>query len=192
MQIWHHSRLTARKKSWIVPITWSASTSIIIIRYHLHYFTLSPPSPSHPCHSSSGRWRWSWRTLWQPPPVSFNILVGCGCFKMRKPVGKKVRNTFGFPFCQRLWAGGQHEGGQGDQHGDGHGGRHNFTILTRFYNFDQISQFRPDFTILIKFHNFDQNSQFQPNFTISTKIHNFNQISQFQPNFTMLDERVGH
>ena len=55
--------------------------------------------------------------------------------------------------------------------------------MTRFHNFDQISQFQTNFTISNKFHNFNQISQFQPNFTISTKFHNFNQISQFQPNF---------
>ena len=41
------------------------------------------------------------------------------------------------------------------------------------------------FTILSKFHNFDQISQFWPNFTIVTKFHNINQLSQFQPNFTI-------
>ena len=39
--------------------------------------------------------------------------------------------------------------------------------------------------ILTKFHNFNQISQFPPNFTISTLFHNFNRISQFQPNFTI-------
>ena len=61
----------------------------------------------------------------------------------------------------------------------------NFTILTKFHNFDQISQFLPNFTILTKFHNFEQISQFRPNFTIFTKFHNFYQTSQFPQNFTI-------
>ena len=59
------------------------------------------------------------------------------------------------------------------------------TILTKFHNFDQISQFWPNITILTKFHNFDQISQVQPNFTFSTIFHSSEQISQFLPNFTI-------
>ena len=46
----------------------------------------------------------------------------------------------------------------------------------KFHIFNQISQFPPNFTISTKFHNFNQKS---------TKFHNFDQISQFRPNFTM-------
>ena len=53
-----------------------------------------------------------------------------------------------------------------------------FTIPTKFHNFDQISQFRQNFTILPKFHNFVQISQFWPNFTILTKFHNFGWFRQ--------------
>ena len=57
----------------------------------------------------------------------------------------------------------------------------NFTILTKFDHFNQISQtvivetaqFQPHFMISTKFHNF------QRNFTISTKFHNFKKNSQF-------------
>ena len=57
--------------------------------------------------------------------------------------------------------------------------------LTRFCNFDQISQFWPNFTIATKFHNFDQISQFWPNFTIPTKFHNLVNLLQF-------GEIIGH
>ena len=72
-------------------------------------------------------------------------------------------------------------------------------MLTRFHNFDQISQCWPDFTIFTditiftRFYNFDQIPQFWPNFTILTRFHNFppnfiisDQILQFGPNFTIL------
>ena len=48
----------------------------------------------------------------------------------------------------------------------------NFTILTKFHNFDQLSQFWPNFTILTKFHNVDQILQFWPHYTIFTKFYN--------------------
>merc|ERR1711990_1227392 len=43
--------------------------------------------PSHPCHSSSGRWRWSWRTLWQPPPI------------FSQPCGAKLSKQQAYTVC---------------------------------------------------------------------------------------------
>ena len=62
----------------------------------------------------------------------------------------------------------------------------NFRILTKFWNFDLISEFWPIFTILTKFHKYDQISHFLTNFTIVTKFHNFDLIPQCWPNFTIL------
>ena len=53
----------------------------------------------------------------------------------------------------------------------------NFTMLTKFHNFNQISQLRSNFTFAIKFHNFDPILQLRPNFRIMTKFHNCNIIS---------------
>ena len=53
-----------------------------------------------------------------------------------------------------------------------------FTILTKFHNLDQVSQFRPSFTILTKFHNLSQVLHFRPSFTISAKLDNFGQVSR--------------
>ena len=58
----------------------------------------------------------------------------------------------------------------------------NFWILTKFHNFDQISQFWQNFTILTKFHNFNQISQFLTNFTIFQKSIHFDKILKFGEN----------
>ena len=63
-------------------------------------------------------------------------------------------------------------------------------FMTKFHNFDQISQFQPNFAIKNKFHNFDQISQFLPNFTTFTKFHNFNHISRFRWKSNLVRELV--
>ena len=59
------------------------------------------------------------------------------------------------------------------------------TILTKFHNLDQVSQFRPSFKILTKFHNLSQVLHFRPSFTISANLDNFGQVSRFWPIFTI-------
>ena len=66
----------------------------------------------------------------------------------------------------------------------------NFPILTKFHNFERISQFWQDFTILTEFHNFDRTSKFWQNFTILTEFHNFDQISQSWQNFTTFGKNL--
>ena len=50
-------------------------------------------------------------------------------------------------------------------------------ILTKFLNFDQISEFQPNFGISAKFRNFNQILEIQPNSRISTTFQNFYQSS---------------
>ena len=57
-------------------------------------------------------------------------------------------------------------------------------ILTKYRNFNQISEFQPNFRMLIKFPNFNQTSKFQPHFGISTRFVNFYQIYECLPNFS--------